>query len=65
MKTITATLERSGIEIDINFQYEIDLGERADMDYPGSEPSVLIYADEILTEYEYLELERVAWENEK
>lgn len=65
MKTITATLERSGIEIDINFQYEIDLGERADRDYPGSDASVLIYADESLTESEYSELERVAWENEK
>jgi len=65
VKTLTATIERSGIEFDIKFQYEIEPGERADMDYPGSEPSVLIYAEEVLTEDEYLELERFVLENEK
>ena len=65
MKTITATIERSGIEFDVEFQYEIEPGEKRDRDYPGSDATVLIYTDEILTESEYSELERVVWENEK
>jgi len=65
IRTITATLNRNGDEIDVEFGYEIDPGERADHDYPGSEPNVLIYAKEKLSEEEYCELERVAWENEK
>lgn len=65
IKTITATLEREGEEIDVEFGYEIDPAERADRDYPGSKASVLIYTKEQLTEEEYQELERVVWEEEK
>jgi hypothetical protein len=65
LKTITATIERFGTEFDVDFQYEIEPGEKRDRDYPGSDATVLIYTKEKLSESEYSELERVVWENEK